>query len=74
MEIKVGKKYKRVKMSGKCDNETFIGQPVTVVRISNGIVRYKKVYRSGKVDDFCAQTVKEFLNNFKPLNLSLENK
>lgn len=74
MEIKAGRKYKRVKMSGHPDRECFIGQVVTVFNVDRDRVYFEKVWKDGKIDRGGSQSLVRFSENFKPPVISLENK
>lgn len=74
MEIKVGKKYKRVRIVGGIGNTTFIGQIVTVLSVDEYAVEFEKVWKDGFKERGCSQGIKRFSANFIPLIVSLENK
>ena len=74
MEIKVGGRYKRVKMDMP-HKYTFIGQEIIVTGFDeDGDPKFKKKLPNGSWQVGCAQPMERFKERFKPFNMQMRNK
>lgn len=74
MEIKVGGRYKRVKVR-TAGRSCFLGQEIIVTGVdADGDPQFKKKLRNGHWEGECSQTVEKFKENFKPFNMQMRNK
>ena len=74
MEIKVGGRYKRVKVR-TAGRSCFLGQEIIVTGVDAfGDPKFKKKLQNGEWYVGCSQTVEKFKQNFKPFNMQMRNK
>lgn len=74
MEIKVGGRYKRVKVNGN-HPYLFLGQEIIITGFTgNGSPRFKKKLRDGSWDEGGGTDRERFERNFKPFNMQMRNK